>query len=57
MSINSENDIKLLKKIGLIVSQVLKEMKIQAKPGMNTLELDEIGTKLLEKKVHVLLQN
>ena len=43
MSINSEKDIQLLKRIGLIVSQVLKEMRQQTKPGMNTKQLDEIG--------------
>ena len=50
MSINSEKDIQLLKRIGLIVSQVLKEMRQQTKPGMNTKQLDEIGAKLLAKK-------
>ncbi|MBP7282041.1 MAG: type I methionyl aminopeptidase [Leptospiraceae bacterium] len=50
MSINSEKDLQLLKRIGLIVSQVLKEMRQQAKAGMNTKELDEIGAKLLAKK-------
>lgn len=50
MSINSEKDIQLLKKIGLIVSQVLKEMRQQTKAGMTTREIDDIGTRLLEKK-------
>jgi len=50
MSINSLKDIQFLKRIGLIVSQVLKEMRIAAKPGMNTRDLDLIGERLLEKK-------
>lgn len=50
MSINSEKDLQLLKRIGLIVSQVLKEMRQKTKPGMNTIEIDDIGTTLLKKK-------
>lgn len=56
MSINSLKDIQFLKRIGLIVSQVLKEMRIAARPGMNTRDLDLIG-RLLEKKELVRLQN
>ena len=50
MSIGSEKDLQCLKRIGIIVSQVLKEMREATKPGMNTKELDSIGAKLLEKK-------
>lgn len=43
-------DIQLLKKIGMIVSSVLREMRQAARPGMHTEELDYLGGKLLEKK-------
>lgn len=50
MSINSIKDIHFLKKIGMIVSSVLREMRQAARVGMDTEELDYIGGKLLHKK-------
>jgi methionyl aminopeptidase len=50
MIVDSENDIKQLKIIGHICAMVLKEMMSQAKPGMTTGELDNIGRDILEKE-------
>jgi len=48
MTIESEADVAALRRIGSIVSRVLKEMLGAAEPGMTTLELDVLGEKLLE---------
>lgn len=50
MIIESENDIKHLKVIGHICAMTLKLMMEQAKPGMTTAELDNIGKEFLEKE-------
>jgi methionyl aminopeptidase len=50
MVIDSENDIKHLKTIGHICAMALQEMMRQAKPGMTTAELDNIGREFLEKE-------
>ncbi|HVY67242.1 MAG TPA: type I methionyl aminopeptidase [Gammaproteobacteria bacterium] len=49
MTIESEDDVAALKRIGKIVSYVLREMLDAAEPGMTTRELDSIGEQLLEK--------
>ncbi len=49
MTIETEEDIAALKRIGKIVSRVLHEMLTAAEPGMTTLELDALGAKLLEQ--------
>ncbi|MES2489816.1 MAG: type I methionyl aminopeptidase [Pseudomonadota bacterium] len=49
MTIESEDDIAALKRIGKIVSYVLQKMLDAAEPGMTTRELDLIGAQLLEK--------
>ncbi|WP_291270935.1 type I methionyl aminopeptidase [Geothrix sp.] len=49
MSIETEEDVIALKRIGKIVSFVLQEMLEAAEPGMTTRELDSFGEKLLEK--------
>ena len=49
MTIETEDDVAALKRIGRIVSLVLQEMLDAAEPGMTTLELDSLGEKLLEK--------
>jgi len=49
MTIESEDDILALKRIGKIVSYVLGEMLEAAEPGMTTAELDLLGEKLLER--------
>ncbi len=48
MTIESEDDIAGLKRIGRIVSLVLQELLETAEPGMTTLELDQLGGRLLE---------
>ena len=48
MTIETEDDVAALKRIGKIVSYVLQQMLDAAEPGMTTLELDSLGEKLLE---------
>jgi methionyl aminopeptidase len=48
MTIESEDDVVALKRVGRIVSQVLHQMLDAAEPGMTTLELDSLGERLLE---------
>ncbi len=47
MTIETEDDVAGLKRIGSIVSHVLQEMLAAAEPGMTTRELDSLGAKLL----------
>jgi methionyl aminopeptidase len=47
MSINSENDLESLRKIGRIVARCLEYMQSKLEPGMTTLELDELGGRFL----------
>lgn len=49
MTIETEDDVVALKRIGRIVSYVLQEMLDAAEPGMTTRELDSLGGKLLEQ--------
>ncbi|ALV05020.1 type I methionyl aminopeptidase [Roseateles depolymerans] len=49
MTVESEDDIVGLKRIGRIVSLVLQELLETAEPGMTTLELDRLGGQLLEQ--------
>lgn len=49
MTVESEDDIAGLKRIGRIVSLVLHELLETAEPGMTTLELDRLGGELLEQ--------
>jgi len=49
MTIETEDDVAALKRIGRIVSYVLQEMLDAAEPGMTTRELDSLGEKLLER--------
>lgn len=48
MSIESENDLICLRKIGRIVANCLQHMASQLEPGITTLELDEVGRIFLE---------
>ena len=48
MSIESENDLISLRKIGRIVANCLQHMASQLEPGITTLELDEVGRIFLE---------
>lgn len=50
MTIDTEDDVIALKRIGKIVSYVLHEMLTAAEPGMTTRELDSLGEKLLERQ-------
>lgn len=47
MTIETEDDVTALKRIGRIVSLVLHEMLDTARPGMRTRELDALGAALL----------
>jgi methionyl aminopeptidase len=48
MSIENENDLISLQKIGRIVAQCLQFMGSKLEPGITTLELDQVGEKFLE---------
>lgn len=48
MTIDNDNDLEALKKIGAIVARTLQSMGKALEPGMTTRELDELGAKLLE---------
>ena len=49
MTIETEDDVVALQRIGRIVSFVLHEMLDAAEPGMTTRELDAMGQRLLEQ--------
>jgi methionyl aminopeptidase len=49
MSIENENDLIALRKIGKIVAQCLQYMGAKLEPGITTLELDQLGQVFLEK--------
>lgn len=49
MTIETEDDVVALKRIGRIVSYTLQQMLDAAEPGMTTRELDALGAQLLEK--------
>jgi len=49
MTVESERDVEALKRVGRIVSLVLRQMLDSIEPGMTTAELDEMGRALLEK--------
>ncbi len=49
MTIESDDDVAALKRIGGIVASVLRELLAAAEPGMTTRQLDAIGERLLER--------
>lgn len=49
MTIETQDDVVALQRVGKIVSHVLQQMLDAAEPGMTTRELDGIGAKLLEQ--------
>lgn len=49
MTIETQDDVVALKRIGRIVSLVLHRMLDAAEPGMSTRELDALGARLLEE--------
>ena len=48
MTIDSEKDIRYLKTIGRLCAEALRKMMKNARPGITTAELDQIGRELLE---------
>jgi len=50
MTIENENDLDALKRIGAIVARTLQAMGKALEPGMTTRELDQIGAQLLESE-------
>ena len=50
MIVESDQDIKSLKAIGHICAMALQKMISEARPGMTTLELDNIGSEFLKKE-------
>lgn len=50
MTIETEADVVALKRIGRIVSYVLREMLAAVEPGMTTRELDALGERLLDQQ-------
>ena len=50
MTIESQDDLEGLKRIGRIVSMVLQQMLDKLEPGMTTAELDAFGAALLEEQ-------
>ncbi|NJM36268.1 MAG: type I methionyl aminopeptidase [Rhodomicrobium sp.] len=50
MTIENDNDLEALKRIGGIVARTLQAMGKALEPGMTTRELDEIGRALLERE-------
>ena len=48
MTVETDEELKLLKEIGHIVATVLRTMMERTEPGMTTFELDRIGGELLE---------
>src|SRR5687767_8396023 len=49
MTIETQDDVVALKRIGRIVSFVLQRMLDAAEPGMTTRELDLVGERLLQE--------
>lgn len=49
MTIETQDDVVALKRIGKIVAQVLQQMLQAAEPGMTTRELDALGAQWLEQ--------
>ncbi len=50
MTIETQDDVVALKRIGSIVSSVLQRMLDAAEPGMRTRDLDRLGARLLEER-------
>jgi methionyl aminopeptidase len=50
MTIETEKDFEGLQRVGRIVGLTLQEMGKSLRPGMSTLELDEIGARFMEKQ-------
>lgn len=48
MTIETDQDVRALQRVGRVVAQCLREMQLHAEPGMTTAELDAIGAAFLE---------
>jgi methionyl aminopeptidase len=48
--IKTEEEIKILREAGKILSKVLKEVKKQVKPGVSAYDLDKLAEKLIQKE-------
>ena len=49
MTVESEDDLAALERVGKVVARVLRAMLDAAEPGMTTRELDALGERLLER--------
>ena len=49
MSIQDEQELECLRRVGRIVRQVLDAMKAEVRPGVSTRYLDEVGARVMEK--------
>jgi methionyl aminopeptidase len=49
MSINGPEELESLRAVGAVVRRVLEAMKREARPGVTTKQLDEIGSKVIEE--------
>ncbi len=49
MTIDSPDELAALRRIGRIVALTLKEMKEAVRPGVTTLQLDQVGAQVLKK--------
>ena len=50
MTVETEDDVRALKRVGAAVAAVLREMLAAVEPGMTTGELDAFGARLLERE-------
>jgi methionyl aminopeptidase len=49
MTIETEDDVVALQRVGRVVATVLQQMLAAAEPGMTTRDLDLIGERLLQE--------
>ncbi len=56
MTIESQQDIDQLSKIERIAAIAIQEMKKSAKPGMTTMELDDIGHRVQRLGQHMIFR-
>ncbi|WP_159881246.1 type I methionyl aminopeptidase [Paenibacillus puerhi] len=49
MTVESQEDIEALRRVGRVVAATIAEMKRRARPGMTTQELDDIGLRYMEE--------
>ena len=49
VTIKSKKEIEKMKEVGKVVAQIYEELEKEIKPGMTTLQLDEIAEKTMKK--------